>query len=109
MPLVISREGDVDRPIIVCDHCGEPITNAKDGNYQWLIKDVHGEDTTNPPIVFTHKRCSRAFEMERGRPVGAWWAWGPLPSLPIYLMTNLGMGQKEEREAREWVRTLSSL
>ena len=39
MPLVIQFTGPYAAPKILCDHCGEEITEAKDGNYQWTHQD----------------------------------------------------------------------
>jgi hypothetical protein len=83
MPLLIQYTGPYAAPTVVCDHCGTPITDAKDGNYQWS-HEVLGEGVT-APMLFTHKACCRAFEQARG---GSWGAIG-LECLPFYLAHNL--------------------
>jgi hypothetical protein len=35
MPRVIKDLDNRSCPVVVCDHCGEQITDALDGNYQW--------------------------------------------------------------------------
>jgi hypothetical protein len=55
-------------PVIMCDHCGEPIGDARDGNYQWQAGE--GDPGTDGPLrrfaFFTHKACSGPFEQSRG-------------------------------------------
>jgi hypothetical protein len=73
------------RPVVVCDHCGEQIADAKDGNYEWRMReDGQIEDGQ---IYFTHKACCRPFEIANGGRVH-WFAIG-LECLPVYLATNL--------------------
>ena len=35
MPLRIVEDGRYDKPTIVCDQCGEAITDVNDAHYQW--------------------------------------------------------------------------
>src|SRR5215212_723544 len=35
MALKIEMSPESVRPVVVCDGCGEPIADARDGNYQW--------------------------------------------------------------------------
>ena len=63
MPLVIQFTGPYAAPKILCDHCGEEITEAKDGNYQW--RALLQEDGACMPMVFTHKRCCAASSAPR--------------------------------------------
>ena len=35
MPLKIEMSPESVRPVVVCDGCGEPIVDARDGNYLW--------------------------------------------------------------------------
>ena len=63
-------------PVIICDQCGEPIRDARDGNYQWQAGDGDPDaDLANDAPLplplrrfafFTHKACSGAFEQARG-------------------------------------------
>jgi hypothetical protein len=104
MPLTITLADGEYRPLVVCDHCGQEIADAREGNYQWRTtpegRPINGE------VYFTHKRCCAAFEwLHAGQP--AWhWAWTELCCLPIYLGVNL---QLDWREARELAQRLSQL
>ncbi len=86
MPLHISNHGGVNRVGVLCDHCGEPIGQAADGNYQWQT-DTEGRPLSGT-VVFTHKRCSEPFEAAHG-PVGSWCAT-ELQVLPIFLGYRAG-------------------
>lgn len=76
MPLKIEHTAWGVAPVILCDHCGEPIRDARDGNYQWQASDAApgfdpAADASEPDPVrrfafFTHKACSGAFEHSRG-------------------------------------------
>jgi hypothetical protein len=35
MPLKIEMSPESVRPVVICDACGEPIADARDGKYQW--------------------------------------------------------------------------
>jgi hypothetical protein len=60
-----------------------------------LRKDATGEEQIDPPIVFTHKRCCRAFEMAHGRATGAIWCADELSLFPLYLSRNLEIDHEE--------------
>jgi hypothetical protein len=89
MPLVIQDRDNRFCPIIFCDHCGQAISDAKDGNYQWRM----GLNDTDfgSRIYFTHKRCCHPFEQAHK---GNGFVWGAmeLQCLPIYLGNNLALG-----------------
>ena len=55
MAMRIVHEKGLCKPVVFCDHCGEAITDAKDGNYQWQ-ESPEGE---SGPLHFTHKGCWR--------------------------------------------------
>ena len=59
-------------PLIVCDECGEPIRDARDGNYHWQA-DGDGPGPGRRFAFFTHKACCDAFERGRGG-AAAWYA-----------------------------------
>jgi hypothetical protein len=85
MPLVITIEGGVAIPGIRCDFCGDPITEAADGNYVW---EHHPDGTLKDgSVYFTHKRCCHAFE-QRQSPAGRWGAID-LPWLLVFLKNGL--------------------
>lgn len=90
MPLAIRLRGPHACPVIVCDHCGEVIEHASEGNYQWQHPS---EESAIAPMVFTHKACCRPFEHAHGgRPA---WSAIPLEALPVYLVRNLGLTWKK--------------
>jgi len=37
MPLIMQDCQGLSCPVVVCDHCGQQITDARDGNYQWRM------------------------------------------------------------------------
>ena len=64
MPLKIEITNHGAGPVIVCDHCGERIADAAEGNYEWArVIDTPGERVA---VYFLHKWCSPAFEQRRG-------------------------------------------
>ena len=92
MPLAIRSEGGMAKPVIICDHCGKEIDEAKQGNYQWDVAQV--DKPQGGQVYFTHKACCRAFEaLTPGR-----WSWTELDCLPVFLANNLKVNWKEARE-----------
>lgn len=73
MPLKIEMTPWGAAPVLLCDQCGEPIADARDGNYQWLAEAEAGVGTVRRFAFFVHKRCSHPFEQARGG-VAAWYA-----------------------------------
>ena len=86
MPLKIETSDFGAAPVVLCDHCGEPIADARDGNYQWLAETEAG--AVRHFVFFTHKRCCHAFEQGRGG-AAAWYAM-ELVDLLSYLAQTLG-------------------
>jgi len=37
MPLCIRIEQTIHKPVILCDHCSQEISDAREGNYQWQM------------------------------------------------------------------------
>jgi hypothetical protein len=72
--------------VVFCDVCGAEITDALDGNYQWLLRDE--ERPAGARADFTHKRCCDAFDQAHA---GAMVAAISLECLPIFLGNNLGV------------------
>jgi hypothetical protein len=68
-------------PVIVCDHCGKEIENARHGNVVWN-QDQPGE---YKDVAFTHKQCDRAFDRDRSLQSTE------LSALPIQIAANLHM------------------
>ena len=52
MPLKIEMSPESVRPVVVCDGCGEPIADARDGNYQWQAPVDPG--LSRKFVFFTH-------------------------------------------------------
>ncbi len=75
MPLKIDTSDGFLTPLIICDECGEPIRDARDGNYQWQADgDAQGQSPGGRRFAFfTHKACCDAFERGRGG-AAAWYA-----------------------------------
>jgi hypothetical protein len=93
MPLMIKAEGNLSKPVILCDYCGQEITEARQGNYQWRMsesgKGVEGK------IYFTHKSCCHAFETANPDPL---WGAMELDCLPVYLSDNLKVNWNKAKE-----------
>jgi len=85
VPLLIKLQGPISRPVVICDHCNKEITDAQDGNYQWLMRT--SGDGVEGEVYFTHKSCCDAFES--AHPPS--WRWGAmeLDCLLVYLANNL--------------------
>ena len=80
MPLKIEMSPESVRPVVICDACGEPIADARDGNYHWQAPLDPG--LVRRFVFFTHKGCSHAFEDARGGG-GAWYAMELTELLPL--------------------------
>jgi hypothetical protein len=93
MPLSVSHEGPLCRPVIVCDHCGEIIRDAKDGNYMWKPNDHQEREVFR--MSFTHKACCHVFEQQRG---SGWFA-EELAALPCFLLVNLNLTLAKSKAA----------
>ena len=90
MPLGIRIRGPHSCPVVVCDHCGQVIEDARDGNYQWQGAMQEDEIAL---MVFTHKACCDPFEHAH-RHEEPWCSIG-LDALPHFLLHNLGLTGKE--------------
>ena len=75
-------------PWVFCDHCGERIETAQDGNVHYKILD--------PLPRFTHKRCLLPFENSHGGP--AQWFCEELETFMLRLAINLDMAQDEGQD-----------
>jgi len=79
MPLKIEMSPESVRPVVICDQCGEAITDARDGNYEWQAP--LDPALSRKYVFFTHKSCALAFELARGGS-GAWYAMELTELLP---------------------------
>jgi hypothetical protein len=103
MGLQIKIEGGRYRPVVACDHCGEEIDDARQGNYQWRVEE-NGNPADGGLIFFTHKRCCRPFEESNGGRVG--WCWTPLSCLPVFLVNNLSLDWEKAKETAQLMASL---
>jgi len=62
----IREDGSV-WPMIVCDWCKTPITDAKDGRVLWREIGRNPLNARCYPVYHTHKRCEDAF-VENNKP-----------------------------------------
>ena len=88
MSIEIRREQGRDCPIVICDHCGKPITDARNGNCEWPVG--------GGPVSFTHKACCHAFDETHGGRKN--WGYFELSYFSLYLDTNLHVDRKKQRE-----------
>ena len=105
MPLLIRGDGKGRYcPVIVCDHCGQEITDGRDGNYQWQV----GRDgeIVNGKIYFTHKECCRSFEQANGG--RRCWMFTGLECLPVFLVRNLKVDWDRAKKTARFMATLES-
>ncbi len=91
MTMRVVHEDGMCFPVVICDSCGNPITHATDGNYQWL---VHMNGDTDGTLFFTHKACCHTFEMTHEHPNAVWYA-EELCDLPLFLGNNLELDWAE--------------
>lgn len=92
MALKIEQTAWGVAPVIICDQCGDPIRDARDGNYQWQAGDAEHDpdrprngETAMPTrrfAFFTHKACSGPFEQARGG-AAEWYAMELSDLLPM--------------------------
>ena len=92
MPLQIKLEDNLYMPVAVCDHCGEQIIDAKQGNYEWRVQPPDYD--TDGDVFFTHKGCSRAFRLARPVEPGHWCCI-ELRELTMRLSANLGQSWQD--------------
>jgi hypothetical protein len=98
MPLIIREENNCSCPLVICDHCGQPITDARHGNYQWRMGKKDSDFGNR--IFFTHKKCCKAFEDDH-KEAGFRWGAIELACFPIYLGNNLAIDWNQARHIAE--------
>jgi len=96
MTLVMRETGRGSAPILVCDHCGQRIERASDGNVEWR----RGDDK----VFHTHKRCSWAFEGAHGG--RAKWSASEIDVNLLYLAHNLQVDWKKAEERAAWLESI---
>ena len=88
MPIRMQRQEGRSCPLVICDWCEQPITDARLGMYAWLI-GTDGGLPEQGAVYFLHKPCSWAFE--RAHP-GPWvLGWEELRVLPRCLGDTRGL------------------
>lgn len=88
-------------PVVICDHCGKRIEEARKGNVEWRV-DRQGKIAEGGALSFTHKACCHDFENEHGG--RSKWYSTELSVFPLYLGNGLGL---DWGKARETARDLS--
>ena len=84
MSIVMDATGGGYRPVVVCDHCEAPITDATKGIYAFLPE-------SDGRLVSLHAGdCDRRYSAER-TPVGRFGGSYPLAMLPICLAKAMSM------------------
>ena len=103
MPLVIKDLDNRSCPVVVCDHCGTQVADARDGNCQWRMglndTDFGGR------VYFTHKGCCQAFEDARPEDGFLWYA-AELECFHVCLGNNLALDWERARRRAD---TLGSI
>ena len=89
-------------PVIVCDHCGEIIEDAKDGNTVWREPTVgsRSEDRFYH-VQHTHKLCNWVFMNKRfPEPADGSWSWmsHDLPHDLFMLLLNTNYDARAAKE-----------
>ena len=92
MLAIVWRDG-LFCPVVRCDHCGDEITKATDGNYEWEMAE--GGEVATGQIFFTHKHCCRPFERVHGGRER--WYWDLLSDLPVHRSANLGLRERSSQ------------
>lgn len=98
MSVTIRMEKGINKPVIICDHCGQRIDDAREGIYQWQVDD-RGRPVGEGVMRFTHNDCCRSFETAHGGRRA--WCWGPLSCLPVFLLRNLRLDWEKAKENAE--------
>jgi hypothetical protein len=97
-------------PVIVCDHCGEVITTAKDGNTIWRESTPGSrKQECFYSIQHTHKRCNYAFMNVRfPEPADYSWTWmsHDLPHDLFMLLLNTNYDASSAKRQAEWMAML---
>jgi hypothetical protein len=96
MGLKIVYENGLFCPQVFCDLCGEQITKATNGNFEWLVDEKTAEPSTGY-IYFTHKKCSDGFR-KNSKYVRTTWFCDELEMLPFMLKNNLRIDKKHANE-----------
>ena len=92
--LKMRPPGPFAQPAILCDHCGQRITQGSEGVGTWL--GVAASERGDGRLFYTHKRCQPAFTRAQG---GGPWEVLDLVLLPAYLAASLELDWDQVRAA----------
>jgi hypothetical protein len=84
--------------LIICDGCGQPITDAWRNAYLSRV-GVKESDFGNR-VYFVHYTCYITFRKDHPQD-GFRWVYLPLQALPIYVGESLGLNWEEARRMVE--------
>ena len=51
MPLKIEMSPESVRPLVICDQCGEAISDARDGHYEWQRQGYIAREPGRPRSI----------------------------------------------------------
>ncbi len=77
-----------NRPVIVCDQCGETIYDASEGSALWL--EFGAADSARHDVKHAHDRCIEAFETTYPAGKGCAWIQDPIDHHMFRLAVNCG-------------------
>lgn len=88
---------DLSRPIVVCDSCGEEITDCEMGLYVWDARlDSEFNDGKPVDLYTVHKRaCDYALASRLGIEEGQLSSM-ELQTLPVFLGENMGLNSRKK-------------
>jgi hypothetical protein len=84
-----------DGPVPFCDYCGEEITKATNGNYEWERNPAALDEPAT--IYLSHKHCTRQLEQAKYSGTGLW-SNMELQVFPIYLGNRMQLNWAHARE-----------
>jgi hypothetical protein len=89
-------------PKVFCDWCSEEITDAADGNFEWVM-ERDGRLQARCDVYFTHKRCSEAWGASMGHLTdGLFIGNMELAIFPVQLAGNLQLDWARARVKAYW-------
>jgi hypothetical protein len=95
MPLAFefSNKEDLIYPILLCDHCGKQITDARAANVLWDKPEFEGKGPWRTDgVYFVHKECDQPFRQSHDSTY-----WNDLTLFPAQLCFHMGMEPAAKR------------
>lgn len=97
-----SSKDDLIYPVIVCDHCGERITDATMANVLFGFPDFTALPPYRvPPLAFVHKQCSTTVERAYERSTSGSILWLDLYEFVGQLAYRVGLERSDARRLSE--------